>query len=79
MIPDKRKRKVKWIQKAIGEPGALTRKANAAKLSVPAFVAKSTKKNSKASAKTKKQANLAKTLRRVGKKKRMPAKGVGEC
>lgn len=59
----------KWIQKAIKHPGALTKKAKAAGMSVAAFAAKVTKKGSTASPQTKRQANLAKTLKSFKKGK----------
>jgi len=59
----------KWIQKAIKRPGALTRKAKKAGMSVSAYARKVTKKGSKASTRTKRQANLAKTLRKLRKRK----------
>ena len=58
----------KWIQKAIKRPGALTRKAEAAGMSTSAFAKKVTKPGSRASTTTKRQANLAKTLRKMHKK-----------
>lgn len=57
----------KWIQKAIKHPGALTKKAKKAGMTVPAYANKVTKKGSKASTQTKRQANLAKTLRKLHK------------
>jgi hypothetical protein len=51
-----------WIKDAIKHPGAFTKKAKAAGMSVSAFASKVTKKGSKASSTTKRQANLAKTL-----------------
>jgi len=51
-----------WIKKAIKRPGALTAKAKAAGESVAEFSNQALKKGSKASARTKKQASLAKTL-----------------
>jgi hypothetical protein len=56
-----------WIAGAIKRPGTFTKKAKAAGMSVGAFASKVLKKGSQASARTKKQANLAKTLRRVGR------------
>lgn len=53
----------KWIKAAIKHPGALTKKAKAAGMSVSAYSKKVTKKGSKASTRTKRQANLAKTLK----------------
>jgi len=57
----------KWIQKAIKHPGAFTKKAKAAGMSTGAYAAKVTKAGSKASTQTKRQANLAKTLRKMHK------------
>lgn len=62
-------RKKKWIQEAIKRPGAFTKKAKAAGMSVSEYASKVTKKGSKASTRTKKQANLAKTLKRIRKGK----------
>jgi len=56
-----------WIQGAIGKTGALTAKAKAAHMPMGKFIAKATKAGSKASATTKRQANLAKTLKSFGK------------
>jgi len=58
-----------WIQKANLKEGAFTKKARAAGMSVAEYAAKVTKKGSKASAKTKKQANLAKTFKKIVKKR----------
>ena len=55
----------KWIKGAIKHPGAFTAKAKAAGMSTSAYAAKVTKKGSKASTQTKRQANLAKTLRKM--------------
>lgn len=49
----------KWIQKAIKHPGALTRKAKAAGMSVAAYIANPPKNISTT---TKRQIALAKTL-----------------
>ncbi len=57
-----------WIAGAIGKPGALTAKAKAAGMPLGKFITKSTKEGSKASATTKRQANLAKTLKSFNKK-----------
>lgn len=62
--------KKKWIQDAIKRPGALTKKAKAAGMSTSAYANKVTAKGSTASARTKKQANLAKTLGKMRKKGR---------
>ncbi len=60
----------KWIQGAIKRPGSFTKKANAAGMSVSAYASKVTKKGSKSSTQTKRQANLEKTLRKLSKKKK---------
>ena len=52
----------KWIKKAIKNPGAFSKKAKDAGMSTNKYAAKVTRPNSKASATTKRQANLAKTL-----------------
>jgi hypothetical protein len=52
-----------WIQGAIKRPGAFTKKAKAAGMSVGKYADKVLKKGSDASTRTKRQANLAKTLR----------------
>lgn len=57
----------KWIQKAIKRKGALTKKAKSAKLSLSEYIKKATKKGSKVSTRTKRQANLAKTLKKLRK------------
>lgn len=59
----------KWIQKAIKRPGALTQKAKKAGMSLDEFIAKVTKPGSKADARTKRQANLAKTLRKLARRR----------
>ena len=63
-------RKKKWIQKAVKRPGAFTAKAKKAKMSVSAYANKVLKKGSKASTRTKRQAALAKTLRKVSRKRK---------
>jgi len=59
-----------WIKKAIKRPGAFTAKAKAAGMSTTAFAAKMTAKGSKASTRTKRQANLAQTLSKFTSKGR---------
>ena len=66
-------RKTKWIQGMHIDEGAFTKKAQAAGMGVQEYAAKVTKPGSKASTKTKRQANLAKTFRKMGRKKK--AKG----
>lgn len=56
-----------WIKGAIKRPGALTAKAKASGMPLGKFITKTTKAGSKASATTKRQANLAKTLRGFSK------------
>ena len=61
------KRKKKWIAGAIKRPGALTRKAKAAGMSITEFIAHPPKG---ITAQTRRQINLAKTLKKLGKKKK---------
>ena len=56
-----------WIKGAITRPGAFTAKAKRAGMSTSAYASKVLKKGSKASTRTKRQASLAKTLRKVRK------------
>lgn len=57
-----------WIKGAISRPGAFTAKAKAAGMGVQGYAAKVTGRRSKASATTKRQAVLAKTLAKINKK-----------
>ena len=57
--------KKKWIKKAIKKPRAFSAKAKKAGMSTKKYAAKVLKKGSKASPKTKRQANLAKTLSKM--------------
>ncbi len=59
-----------WIQGAIKRPGAFTAKAKKANKSVAGMAAAVTKNPGKYSPLTVKQANLAKTLRKINKKKK---------
>jgi len=59
----------KWIQGAIKRPGAFTAKAKKAGKSVAGMASAVTKNPDKYSPLTVKQANLAKTLRKINKKK----------
>ena len=63
------KRKKKWIKSAIKRPGAFSAKAKRAKMSTSAYATKVLKKGSKASARTKRQARLARTLGKMRKKR----------
>jgi hypothetical protein len=64
------KKKKNWIQGAIKRPGAFTKKAKAAGMGVGAYANKVTKKGSKASSRTKREANLAKTLKKINRRKK---------
>lgn len=55
----------KWIQSAIKRPGAFTAKAKAAGMGTAAYAAKVVKQGSHASTRTKRQAALARTLRKM--------------
>lgn len=59
-----------WIAGATKNKGAFKAKAKAAGMSTSAYANKVTKKGSKASTKTKRQANLAKELSGFSKKRR---------
>jgi hypothetical protein len=59
-----------WMAKAVKRPGAFTKKAKAAGMSVSAYANKVLKKDSKASTRTKRQASLAKTFRKIAKKRK---------
>ena len=63
------KPKKNWIQGAIKRPGAFTAKAKKAGKSVAGMAAAVSKNPSKYSPRTVKQANLAKTLRKINKGK----------
>jgi hypothetical protein len=62
--------KRKWIKGAIKRPGAFTAKAKAAGKSVSEYAASVLKPGSGASTRTKRQAALARTLRKLGKRRR---------
>ena len=55
------------MQKAVKRPGAFTKKANAAGMTVGEYATKVLKKGSKASITTKRQASLAKTFAKYRK------------
>jgi hypothetical protein len=59
-----------FIQGAIKRPGAFTAKAKKAGMSTQAYANKVTAKGSKADTRTKRQANLAKTLSKMSKGKK---------
>jgi hypothetical protein len=60
----------KWIQGAIKRPGAFTAKAKKANKSVAAMAAAVTKNPTRYSKTTVRQANLAKTLRKISAKRK---------
>lgn len=60
----------KWMQKAVKRPGAFTAKAKRAGKSTQAYAAQVLKKGSKASTRTKRQANLARTFAKSAKKRK---------
>lgn len=63
-------RRKKWIKGAIKHPGAFRRKAKKAKMSTAKYASKVLKKGSKASATTKRQARLARTLSKMRRRKK---------
>jgi hypothetical protein len=65
-----KKSKTNWIQGAIKRPGAFTAKAKKAGKSVSGMAAAVTKNPDKYSPLTVKQANLAKTLKKINRKKK---------
>jgi hypothetical protein len=64
------KKDSKWIQGAIKRPGAFTAKAKKAKKSVAGYAAAVTKNPERYSKTTVRQANLAKTLRKISAKRK---------
>jgi len=64
------RKKKKGIKKAIKRPGAFSAKAKRAGMSTAAYATKVLKKGSRASARTKRQAALARTLGKMRRKKR---------
>jgi hypothetical protein len=59
----------KWIQGAIKRPGALTEKAEKAGMTVKEYTAKVKANPEKYDERTRRQANLARTLSKLRKKK----------
>jgi hypothetical protein len=68
-------KKKNWIQGAVKKPGVFTAKARRAGMTVQAYANKVLKKGSKASAQTKRQARLAKTFKKMGKKRKKKTTG----
>lgn len=66
----RKRRGGKWIQGAIKRPGAFRAKAKRAGMSTSAYARKVTRKGSKASTQTKRQARLAQTLGKMRKRRR---------
>lgn len=66
----KRKSKQNWIQNAIEQPGAFSKKAEDVGKSTTEYANQVLRPGSQADARTKKQANLARTLAKLRKKKR---------
>jgi len=61
--------KKKWIQELNLDEGAFTRKAKAAGMSVARYAQHVLEEGSRASTKTKRQANLARTFQKISKKR----------
>ena len=61
-------KKKNWIKGAVKRPGAFAEKAKRAKKSVAAYANQVLKKGSRASTRTKRQARLAQTLRKMRRK-----------
>lgn len=59
----------KWIQSAIKRPGALTKKAEEAGMTVKEYTAKVKANPEQYDERTRRQANLARTLSKLRKKK----------
>ena len=59
----------KWIQKAISKPGSFSAAAKRAGMSTAAYASAVLSGKIKASAQTKRRARLAKTLRRMSKRR----------
>lgn len=68
------KKDKKWIQKAIKKEGSFTKQAKRAGETVKEYAKDVLKKGSKATAKTKKRAVLAKTLTKMSKAKKKTRK-----
>jgi len=65
-----KKNNKKWIQGAIKRPGAFTAKAKRRKMTVSQFAAAVRKNPNKYDATTRRQANLAVTLKKISKNKK---------
>ena len=61
-------KKKNWIKGVVKRPGAFAKKAKRAKKSVAAYADQVLKKGSRASTRTKRQARLAQTLRKMRRK-----------
>ena len=65
-----KKKKAKWISGAVSRPGAFRKKAKSAGKSVAAYARQVLGKGSRASTRTKRQAALAKTLKKMARKRK---------
>lgn len=65
-----KKKPKKWIQSADLKEGAFTKKAKAKDMTVSEYAKKVLKKDSKATTKTKKQAVLAQTFKKISKSRK---------
>lgn len=65
-----KKKDKKWVQKANLDEGSFSAKAKAQNLTVSQYANKVLSPDSKADEKTKKQARLAKTFKKMAKKKK---------
>jgi len=66
----RRRSRRRWIKGAIKRPGAFSAKARRAGMSTSAYARKVTAPGSRASARTKRQANLALTLAKLRRRRR---------
>jgi len=64
------KSKRKWMARAVKRPGALTRKAKRAGMTTTQYARHVLRKGSRASTRTKRQANLALIFKKYRKKKK---------
>ena len=64
------KGKKNWIAGAVKRPGAFTKKAKAAGMSISVYASKVLKKGSKSSTRTKRQASLAKPFKKIASRRK---------
>ena len=65
-----------WMQGAVKRPGAFTKKAKSAGMSVAGYASKVTRPGSDATTLTKQQANFAKIAKKFGKKTKTAFSGM---